>query len=570
MKASQFYMPTLRQVPADADTPSHQLLLRGGFIRPLSAGIFTFLPLGFRVLKKVENIVREEMNRAGAIEILMPALHPRELWERTGRWDSFKPEPLRLQDHSGRWFLLGPTHEEVVTELVARDVTSYKQLPLNLYQIQVKFRDEMRPRAGLIRVREFIMKDAYSFDVDWEGLEKSYQAMHDAYMRIFKRMGLDVIAVEAEAGAMGGTDTLEFMLLSPSGEDTVFICDRCGYKANVECARTKPIEPPAQRDTLGEAELVETPGRTTIEEVSEFLGVPPEQLVKTLIYKVNEERFVAALIRGDRELNEAKLQKAAGGEVRMATPEEIQELTGAPVGFSGPVGLPDDVEIIADYEIAAMSDFVVGANKPDAHLVGVDWGKDFEVDKWADLRNAVNGDPCPECEDGYLQAHRAIELGHIFKLGTKYSEALDAYVDTEDGRHVPIVMGCYGIGVSRCVAAIVEAHHDDDGIIWPLSVAPFEVVILQLEQDGPAAEVAQRLERELEEKGWEVLLDDREERAGVKFKDADLIGFPLQVVCGKKTASEGIVEVRRRRDRQQRDVPPEQVDQALRELAEGA
>ncbi len=570
MKASAYYMPTLREVPAEADIPSHRLLLKGGFIRQVSSGVFTFLPLGLRVLQKVENIIREEMNRAGAIELLMPALSPRELWEKTGRWDEYGELLMRVRDRSGRWFVLGPTHEEVITDLFRRDVTSYKQLPVNLYQIQMKYRDELRPRAGLIRAREFLMKDAYSFDIDPEGCDKSYQAMYEAYSRIFERMGLEMVVVEAEAGAIGGTDTREFMLLSESGEDTILECDSCDYKANAECARSRPPQPLEKRNELSARELVQTPGMTTIEQVSKFLGISPEQIVKTLIYWA-DGKFVAALVRGDRELNEAKLQRALGAkELRMASPEEIERLTGAPVGYSGPVGLPEDVLIIADEQIAAMTEFVVGANKADAHLVGVDWGVDFEVHQWADLRNAVHGDPCPVCDGGLLVARRAIELGHLFKLGTRYSEPMGAYIDTPDGRQVPVFMGCYGIGVSRCVAAIVEAHHDDDGIIWPLSVAPFHVVVLLLDADEQTAQAAEQIEKTLEQAGWEVLVDDRDERPGVKFKDADLIGFPLQVVVGKRYKSEGLVEVRRRRDREQKEVAPENVPQAISELAREA
>jgi prolyl-tRNA synthetase len=566
VKASLFHLPTLREAPAEADLASHRLLLRAGFIRPLATGVFTFLPLGWRVVRRLMDIVREEMDRAGALEVLMPSLHPLELWQQTGRTEAFGEVLFRLQDRNGRWWVLGPTHEEVVTELVARDVTSYKQLPLNLYQITVKFRDEPRPRGGLLRMREFIMKDAYSFDVDEAGLERSYQAMQEAYSRTFARLGLETIVVEAAAGAMGGSDTREFMLLCEAGEDTVLLCDRCNYRANAECARTRPVPVPHDRDRVTGYELVETPGMTTIEQVSEFLGVAPEQLVKTLLYRAGED-FVAALVRGDRELNETKLAQVVGREVRMATAEEIVCLTGAPVGFSGPVGLPPEVFIVADYEIAALTDFVVGANRVDAHLVGVDWGVDFRVDQWADLRQAVHGDPCPVCSEGYLSARRAIELGHLFKLGTKYSQALGAYVDTEDGRRVPMLMGCYGLGISRCVAALVEAHHDADGIIWPLAVAPFQVVILQLEEDPRVVGVAERLEETLQAAGWEVLRDDRPERPGVKFKDADLIGFPLQVVAGRRFLTEGLLEVRRRRDRQQATVPPEQVPTALASLA---
>lgn len=570
MRASQYHIPTLRQAPTDADVPSHRLLLRGGFIRPVSAGVFTFLPLGLRVLRKVENIVREEMDRAGAIEVLMPVLNPRELWERTGRWEAFGPVLFRLQDRAERWFALGPTHEEIITDLVARDISSYRQLPLNLYQITVKFRDEPRPRAGLIRVREFIMKDAYSFHTTAESLEETYQAMYEAYARIFARLSLETVAVEADPGAIGGTDTREFMLLTPVGEDAVFMCGHCGYRANAECAEVRESSHVEPRRRDGSYEVVETPGMTTIEEVSQFLGVGPEQLVKTLLYQA-DGRMVAALVRGDRELNEAKLARAVGArQLRMATAEEIAEVTGAPVGFSGPVGLPEDVLVVADHEVGCCADFVVGANRADAHLLGVNWGTDFAVDRWADLRMAVHGDPCPRCEDGFLTLHRAIELGHLFKLGTRYSEALGAYVDTEESQQVPAIMGCYGLGVTRCLAAIVEAHHDDDGICWPLAVAPFQVVVLQVEPGDEASRIAGKLAEELEAGGWEVLWDDRDERAGVKFKDADLVGYPLQVVVGKKVLTEQLVEVRRRKDKAQRLVPVSEVKAAVQELAEGA
>jgi len=570
VRASQYYMPTLRQAPAEADIPSHRLLLRGGFIRQVSAGVFTFLPLGLRVLRRVEQIIREEMDRAGALEVHMSVLSPSDLWEKTGRWFDYGPLMLRVEDRGGRWFALGPTHEEVITTLVARDVCSYKQLPVNLYQIQVKFRDELRPRAGLIRGREFIMKDAYSFDVDREGLDRSYDLMYEAYSRLFDRLGIATVVVEAEGGVIGGSDTREFMLLCDSGEDTVFRCDHCHYQANAECAYARPPAPLGERDTLTSRELVETPGATTIEQVSEFLGCRTDQLVKTLIYRAGD-RFVAALIRGDRDLNEIKLQNALGArELRMATPAEIEQLTGAPVGFSGPVGLPDDVTIVADHEIGALAEFVVGANQADAHLVGVDWGEDFEVDQWADLRLAQHGDPCPHCEDGFLSAQRAIELGHLFKLGTRYSRPLEALVDAPDGSQVPIEMGCYGIGVSRCMAAVVEENHDDDGIIWPLAIAPFHVLVLCLDQDDEVVRVAGSVTEALEAAGWEVLLDDRDERPGVKFKDADLIGIPLQVVVGKRLKTDGVLEIRRRRDREERLAPPDQVPSVLKELSQGA
>lgn len=568
MRASQYYAPTLRQAPAEAEIPSHKLLVRGGFIRPLTAGVFTFLPLGLRVLRRVENIVREEMNAAGAIEVFMPVLQPRDLWERTGRWDTFQPRPLRTEDRTGRWFCLGPTHEEVITSLVAGEVTSYRQLPLTLYQIQTKFRDEMRPRGGLMRVKEFTMKDAYSFDIDQASLNRSYQAMYDAYVKIFERLNLPVVVVEAEAGSMGGHDTREFMVLSENGEDTVFMCDSCEYAANAECAVARPPKPTQSRDKHGEPVLVDTPGATTIQQVCEQLDTEPQQLVKTLLFRA-DGRFVAALIRGDRGLNETKLQTAVGAsELRMATAEEIFTLIGAQVGYSGPVGLPENVEIIADHEIAAMNDFVVGANQNDAHLVGVDAEVDFRVDRYADLRRAVAGDECPQCSEGYLTAHRSIEMAHIFKLGTKYSEDLGAVFTNEDGQEKAMIMGCYGVGVSRAVAAIVEEHHDDDGIIWPLSVAPFDVVILLLDpQNTQLTAAAEDMAAQLEQHGFEVMVDDRDERPGVKFKDADLIGYPLSVVIGRRTADSGEVEVRRRRDRAEKIVAVKEAAGAVEGLA---
>jgi prolyl-tRNA synthetase len=572
VRASQYYLPTLRQAPAEAEIPSHRLLLRGGFIRPLAAGVFTFLPLGLRVLRKVEQIVREEMNRAGAIEVLMPVLHPRELWERTGRWATFQPSPLRTKDRNEREFCLGPTHEEVITDLVARDVTSYKQVPLTLYQIQTKFRDEIRPRGGLIRVKEFTMKDAYSFDLDEAGLDRSYLAMYNAYVRIFERLELPVQIVEAEAGSMGGHDTREFMVLNESGEDTIFACDTCGYSANAECATARPPAPAVPRARSESPRLVSTPRAKTIDAVCALLGLPADRLIKTLLYRADlpplpqgegagggaPGQFVAALVRGDRELNEFKLAGFLGvSDLRMATPEEIEQVTGGPVGFSGPIGLPQSVRIIADCEIAAMTDAVVGANQADAHLVGADPGVDFQPEAYTDLREAVHGDPCGRCA-GTLQAQRAIEVGHVFKLGTKYSAALNAVVDDEHGVQRPLIMGCYGIGVSRIVAALAEIHHDDNGIAWPPVVAPFSVAMLLLDPDREdLAGVADKLTADLEAAGYETLLDDRDERAGVKFKDADLIGYPLRVVVGRRTAENGEVELQRRRDGAQAMVKPE-------------
>ncbi len=567
MRATQYYAPTLRQAPAEAEIPSHKLLVRGGFIRPLTSGVFTYLPLGLRVLRRVEQVVREEMNRAGAIEVSMPVLQPQELWERTGRWDTFLPQPLRSEDRTGRWFCLGPTHEEVITDLVAGEVTSHKQLPLNLYQIQTKFRDEMRPRGGLMRAKEFTMKDAYSFDADWEGLDRSYQAMCEAYLRIFERLELEVLIVEAEAGSMGGRDTREFMCLNENGEDTVLMCDSCDYAANAECATSRVCEPEALEGPGGVYERIDTPGATTIQAISEMLDMPAQKMLKTLLYQA-DERFVAALVRGDRDLNETKLQRATSAEqLRMATAAEIEELTGGPVGFSGPVGLPDEVEIVADDEIKLLRNAVVGANEADAHLVGVSVGRDFEVGRYADLRQGAAGDLCPQCEDGKLQAQRAIEMAHIFKLDTRYSEELGALYTSEEGERKPMVMGCYGMGVSRAMAAIVEEHHDDSGIIWPQEVAPFDIVILLLDPDKTElAEIAENLTVQLEETGYEVMLDDRDERPGVKFNDADLIGYPISVIVGRRTEESGEVEVRRR-DGEEQVVAVSEALSAVQKLA---
>ncbi len=548
MRASQYWFPTLREAPSDAEIPSHRLLLRGGFIRPLSAGLFNWLPLGQRVLAKVEQIVREEMNRAGAHEVLMPILQPKELWERSGRWETFKPTPLRVQDRSERWFCLGPTHEENITDLVAMDLGSYRDLPVTLYQIQAKFRDELRPRGGLIRCKEFIMKDAYSFGRTREDVDDAYEAMYAAYERIFERLNLPVVVVEAEEGSIGGSDTREFMLLSENGEDTVYMCDSCDYASNAECATARIPEPMAPVEH-GERRLVDTPNAKTVEQVTRMLGVGPEKLVKTLLFRTDDQ-FVAALVRGDRTLNEFKLARAVPGDnLRMASDAEVQEFTGARVGFAGPVGLPDDVMVIADHEIATMRDFVTGANRDDAHFTGVNVSVDFEVDEYADLREACHGDACAHCEDGKLQARRCIELAHVFKLGTKYSEAIGATFQDADGSEQVAIMGCYGVGVSRIVAGVVERYHDDDGIIWPRECAPFDAAILLLSPDDEELRaVADNLYGELSEAGLEVLYDERDTSPGVKFAEADLIGYPVRAVIGRVTRNEGKIELRRRSD----------------------
>jgi prolyl-tRNA synthetase len=562
VRLSQLLFVSLREVPAEAELVSHQLLLRASFIRKLSAGIYTYLPLGWRSLLKIIAIVREEMNKAGAQELLMPFAHPAELWQETGRWDEYGDLLMKLRDRQGRWFCLGPTHEEVITDLARQMVHSYRQLPLNLYQIGTKFRDELRPRGGLIRAREFLMKDAYSFDRDEAGLDKSFEAMRKAYIRIFTRCGLPFIIVEAEAGAIGGTENLEFLVIAESGEDRLLQCPRCGYAANRERAERRPPEGLERFVAKGQGEgtaplqKVATPNRRTVEEVSEFLGVRPDQLVKTLLYVADDGRIVAAMVRGDHELNEAKLMRAVGARVKMADADTVQRITEAPVGFAGPIGLKEKgVLMLADYDIAFLSDFVIGANETDAHFVNANWGRDFVIDQFADLRFADSGDGCPRC-DGILQMHNAIEVGHIFKLGTRYSEPMRATFVDEDGKEKPFVMGCYGIGVSRILATVAEIHHDDDGLIFPITVAPFEAWVLPIESEGDLREVAERVYADLQRAGVEVVLDDRDERAGVKFKDMDLVGVPIQIVVGRSVRERGEVEIRLRRNRDDRRYVP--------------
>ncbi len=567
MRASELFFPTLREVPADAELPSHRLLLRGGFIRKLVAGVYSYLPLGWLVLRKIEAIVREEMNRAGAQELLLPALHPHELWQQSGR--ASREDLLRLTDRSERDFILGATHEEVITDLVRQDISSYRNLPFILYQIQTKFRDEPRPRGGLIRAREFIMKDAYSFDRDCEGMNGVYERMEAAYDRVFERCGVNCLKVEAEAATMGGTEAKEFMLLSRSGEDLVFQCPGCGYAASgdmaeyacpeqsrraapdheVEHVRPRTCGPSTGEGACAPLQKVATPGMKTVQAVTEFLRVESSRLIKTLIFRA-QGRPVAALVRGDRELNEAKLAKALGTtDIEMADAGLVREVSHAVVGFAGPVGL-SGVTMIADHELRLGANYVTGANEDDAHLVNVNLGRDFKVDQWASLRRVVGGDPCPSCRTP-LAEHRAIELGHIFKLGTYYSDRLNATYRDEAGNAHPIVMGCYGIGISRIVAAAVEQSHDDNGIIWPPGIAPYHcAVIIVNVREQAQRQLGEEVYRRLQEAGIEALLDDRDQSPGVKFKDMDLIGIPLQVVAGKR-ASEGLAEVRRRGEKAQ-------------------
>ncbi len=556
MKASQLFFPTLREVPADAEFTSHKLLLRAGFIRRLGPGIYSFLPLGWKVLRKVEQVLREEFDRIGAQEVLLPALQPIDIWRETGRWQGRQGEVMyTVTDHSGREWTLGPTHEEVITDIVRGDIRSYRQLPLYVYQIQNKFRDELRPRGGLLRCREFTMLDGYSFHTDWEDLDRAFADTVTACDAAYGRCGLDYKRVEAFGGAIGGKDTVEYMVFTPNGEDTVLACDSCGYLANVELAaigeRGASVTPPPAADAPAH-EAVATPGAKTVDQVCSFLKCSPKRLVKTLLYAADGEP-VAALVRGDRELNEGKLQAALGcSTLVMADDAQVQLLTGAPVGFAGPVGL--DCRIVADREVARMADYITGANQADTHYRHVHPGRDFTLAMVADLRNATKGDPCPRCE-GTFTVERGIEIGHIFKLGTRYTEAMGATYQDENGEDHPMVMGCYGPGVSRTLAAVAETLSDKDGLVWPAEIAPFEAIILLVNpSDAAQFEAASRLYAELQARGVETLLDERDERSGVKFKDADLIGVPVQVVVGR-TLAEGKVELRTRRDKAAETVP---------------
>jgi prolyl-tRNA synthetase len=544
IRYSRYLMPTAKETPSDAEIASHRLMLRAGLIRKVASGIYNYLPAGLRVLRKVERILREEMDRAGAQEVLMPAVIPSELWKESGRWDAYGRELLRFRDRADREFCLGPTHEEVITDLVRREVRSYRQLPVNLYQIQDKFRDEIRPRFGLMRGREFFMKDAYSFDADEEGAAESYRKMYEAYGRIFRRMGLAFRAVEADTGAIGGSSSHEFMVLADSGEDAIVSCEACEYSANVEKAECPPGGEAERGREAGPLRKVSTPGKRTVEEVSAFLGIAPAALLKTLVFE-SDRGEVAVVLSGRYEVNEVKVKNLLGVEwVRLAPEERVRELTGAPSGYAGPVGLR--MRVLADHSVRGIAAGATGANEKDAHLVDVLPGRDFVPEGYADLRMVAGEDRCPRCA-GRLRFSRGIEVGHVFRLGTKYSEALSATYLDADGREKVIVMGCYGIGVGRTAAAAIEQHHDADGIVWPISIAPFEVCVVPVTMKTAAlVEAAERLGRELTAMGTEVLLDDREERPGIKFKDADLVGIPLRVTFGEKNFASGHAEIRDR------------------------
>jgi prolyl-tRNA synthetase len=566
MRTSHLLLPTLREDPGEAETVSHRLMLRAGLIRKVAAGIYTYLPLGLKIIRKVEGIVREEMNRAGAQELLMPIASPAELWKETGRWDFYGKELFRFKDRHERDFCLGPTHEEVITDLFRREVRSYRQLPLNFYQIQTKFRDEIRPRFGLMRGREFIMKDAYSFDKDDAAARLNYQKMYDAYHRIFSRCGLNFRAVEADTGLIGGSSSHEFMVLADTGEETIVYSETGTYAANVERAEVLPPNIGGSEEARPRRS-VNTPGCRTVEEVTKFLKVDASKLVKTLLYSTGSET-VAVLIRGDHDANEIKLKRLLGAtDLELAGPATVEKVTGAPVGFAGPVGLK--IRIVADHAVKAAANVVVGGNQADTHLVDVNCPRDFQVEQFADLRNAQAGDPSPR-NDGVLKTTKGIEVGHVFMLGTKYSQAMKASFLDPNGKECLAVMGCYGIGIGRTAAAAVEQNHDDKGIVWPFPIAPFHVHLISLGQSTAVIDATTTLYAALEDAGLDVLWDDRDERAGVKFNDADLIGAPYQVIIGDKGLTEGLLEVKTRKTGAKTNLPPADVSAGILTMASSA
>ena len=564
MRFSSFFIPTVKEDPSDAEVVSHRLMVRAGMIRKLAAGIYNYLPLGLRCVRKVESIVREEMNGAGAIELLMPAVLPAEPWVETQRWDYYGKELLRFKDRAERDFCLGPTHEEIITDIVRREIRSYRQLPVNFYQIQTKFRDEIRPRFGVMRAREFIMKDAYSFDVSDEAADASYKAMYDAYVRVFERCGLEFSVVAADSGNIGGSFSHEFMVTADTGEDVIMSSTGADYAANLELARigVSPEEREGGRSGEGLKEIseVHTPGAKTVGEVARLLDVEEGDLIKTLIVNT-EERPVVALVRGDAELSLTKLRNLLGCDVaELADAGTIEDVSGGPLGFSGPVGLRrGDVRVVADKSVRNMKNAVTGANRADYHVTGVNPGRDFEADSYADIRVAREGDPCPVSEDGVLASSRGIEVGHVFKLGTKYSESMGAVYTDEKGAERPIVMGCYGIGIGRTVAAAIEQNHDEHGIRFPVPLAAFEVSVLPVNmKQKDVAGAAEKIYSELLSAGADAIIDDRTETAGVKFKDADLLGIPVQVTVGRRNLEEGMVEIKSRISGERVRVPLEE------------
>lgn len=568
MKASQTFLATLKEAPADAEVVSHQLMVRAGLIRKLSAGIYNYLPLGLKVIRKVENIIREEMNRAGAIELLMPIVQPAELWQETGRWEKMGPELLRIKDRHERDFLIQPTSEEVITDLARTEIKSYKQLPINFYQIQTKFRDERRPRFGIMRGREFSMKDAYSFDRDHDGLKRSYALMFDAYVRIFKRMGLTFRAVTADNGAIGGSGSQEFHVIADTGEDAIVYCPNSDYAANLEAAESLSLF--TKRDAPKEVmKKVSTPEQKRCEDVARFLKISLTQTIKSLVLAVDQEHgpatFFMLLLRGDHELNEIKASKVPGlTAFRFASDEEIKAACHSPVGYLGPVGLSSNVQIVADRTVANMSDFVCGANEAGYHLIGMNWGRDLPEPIIADIRNAVAGDPSPDGK-GVVDICRGIEVGHVFQLGTRYSEAMKCTYLDENGKSQPMVMGCYGIGVTRLLGAAIEQGHDEKGILWPISMAPFELVICPVGYDKSelVRQTADDLHQQLQNAGVDVVLDDRGERPGAMFADWELIGATYRVVIGERSLKEGNVEFQGRRESTAQLVPVNEITEKV-------
>jgi prolyl-tRNA synthetase len=564
MRYSEMHLPTLRETPSDAEVVSHKLMIRAGMIRKLTSGIYSYLPLGYRVIRKVEQIVREEMNKAGAQEVFMPMVQPSELWEESGRWAHYGKELLRFRDRHDRSYCLGPTHEEVITDLVRNDVKTYRQLPLNLYQIQTKFRDEVRPRFGVMRCREFGMKDAYSFDANEAGAEKSYEKMFAAYNNIFHRCGLRFRPVEADSGSIGGKYSHEFMVMADSGEDAMVFCENCSYAANLEKAE---ISQPDKKDIMEKdwlpLEDVHTPNARTIDEVSAFLKVKPKNIVKTLIFNADGQSC-AVLIRGDQDVNEIKVKNYLGAaEIELADDEMINKVTGAPRGFAGPVNIK--TRVIADYSIMNMTNFVTGANKEDYHLKNVNMRRDFKVEAFADLRVVKENDNCPRC-GGKVKFARGIEVGHVFKLGTKYSKSMKAVYLDKDGQEKTMIMGCYGIGIGRTVAACIEQNQDEKGIVWPVPLAPYHVIITPVNvNEKNVYDVAETLYNKMRGEGIEVIFDDRDERAGVKFNDADLIGFPLRVVIGQKNLAQNKVELKIRQTGENKLIA---VDEIINEVKE--
>ena len=564
MKASQTFLATLKEAPADAEVVSHQLMVRAGLIRKLSAGIYNYLPLGLKVIRKVENIIREEMNRAGAIELLMPIVQPAELWQETGRWEKMGPELLRIKDRHERDFLIQPTSEEVITDLARTEIKSYKQLPVNFYQIQTKFRDERRPRFGIMRGREFSMKDAYSFDRDVEGLKRSYALMFDAYVRIFQRMGLRFRAVAADNGAIGGSGSQEFHVIADTGEDAIVYCPNSDYAANLEAAESLALiaKRAVPKETI---QKVSTPEQKRCEDVAQFLKVPLTQTVKSLVLAVDQDsgpaKLFMLLLRGDHELNEIKVNKVPGlAAFRFASDEEIKTACHSPVGYLGPVGLSPAIQVLADRTVANMCDFICGANEAGYHLTGVNWGRDLPEPVVADIRNAVVGDPSPDGK-GALEICRGIEVGHVFQLGTRYSEAMKCTYLDENGKSQPMVMGCYGIGVTRLLGAAIEQGHDEKGILWPISMAPFELVICPVGYDKSemVRQAADELHHQLENAGIDVVLDDRGERPGAMFADWELIGVPYRLVIGERSLKEGNVEFQGRGESTAQLVPVNEI-----------